>query len=133
MGIRITNLKAFNKQVKSFGEDLMPEELLTLQKKISLDLLRRIVFRTPVLTGRARGNWQVNLGRALDQSVNQLDRNGVSTLAQGASTINQHTNPFGIITIFNNVNYINFLEGGSSKQHPRGMVAISVTEVESQF
>ncbi|MDH3377781.1 MAG: HK97 gp10 family phage protein [Gammaproteobacteria bacterium] len=133
MSIRIVNLSSFNKALKNFSEEEMPEQHLKLQKRVALDLLRRIVFRTPVDTGRARGNWQVNLGRALEQSVNQLDRAGVSTLAQGAGVINRSTNPYAIITIFNNVNYIKFLEGGSSQQAPSGMVALSIAEVEAQF
>lgn len=133
MTIRIRNLNSFNREVKAFGEEVMPEEHLALQKKIALDLLRRIVFRTPVDTGRARGNWQVNLGRALEQSLAQVDKNGVVSLAQGASVISSATLPYGLITIFNNVNYITFLEGGSSRQAPSGMVSLSIAEVESQF
>jgi hypothetical protein len=133
MTIRIRNLNAFNREVKAFGEDLMPQEHLALQKTIALDLLRRIIFRTPVDTGRARGNWQVNLGRALDQSVAQVDKNGVVALAQGASAISNAIFPYGVITIFNNVNYITFLEGGSSSQAPTGMVSVSIAETEAQF
>lgn len=133
MTIRIINLNDFNRELKEFGQDLVPEEHLTLQKTIAIDLLRRIIFRTPVDTGRARGNWQVNRGRALEQSIPQLDKQGVSTLAQGANTITLATLPYGVITIFNNVNYINILEGGGSQQAPTGMVSVSVVETEAQF
>lgn len=133
MAIRITNLKSFNAQVKSFGEDLMPDEHLKLQKTIAIDLLRRIVFRTPVDTGRARGNWQVARGPSTNATVDQLDKRGVSVLAQGVSTIAFATEPYGLITIFNNVKYAPRLEAGGSQQAPRGMVALSIAETEAQF
>lgn len=131
MAIRINNLGAFNKEVKIFGEQLMPEAHLKLQKKIALDLLRRIVFRTPVDTGRARGNWQVNLGGALEESQIVTDTSGLPTFAKGAAVVGRATNPYGVITLFNNVNYIQFLEGGSSRQAPAGMVSVSLAEVET--
>jgi hypothetical protein len=132
MSIRINNLNSFNVALKDFGENLVPADHLKLQKRIAADLLRRIVFRTPVKTGRARGNWQVNSGPALEQSIPETDKNGAKTVSRGMTSISS-AQPYGLITLFNNVNYIRFLEGGSSQQAPSGMVSLSVAEVEAQF
>jgi len=132
MAVRITNLKSFNREIKTFGVKVMPEEHLKLQKRIAVDLLRRIVFRTPVDTGRARGNWQVSRGTGGDTPLESFDKSGAATFAKGASAIGG-AKEFGIISIFNNVEYINLLEGGSSSQFPSGMVAVSLAETEAQF
>ena len=132
MAVRITNLKSFNREIKTFGVEVVPTEHLKLQKRIAVDLLRRIVFRTPVDTGRARGNWQVSRGTGGDSPVKSFDKSGGATFSKGASAISG-AKPFGIITIFNNVEYINLLEGGSSSQFPSGMVAVSLAETEAQF
>jgi hypothetical protein len=132
MTVRIKNLKMFNREIKQFGVEVVPQEHLKLQKRIAVDLLRRIVFRTPVDTGRARGNWQVARGGGSDSPLEKFDKSGGATFAAGASAIGS-TKEFSLITIFNNVNYINILEGGSSSQFPSGMVAVSLAETEAQF
>lgn len=131
---RFANLKEFNVDLSRF-KDLVPEEHIKLQKRIALDLLRRIVFRTPVDTGRARGNWQIRR-TVTSAQFKKTDIAGGATVAAGVSSLSAITKPFGVIHVFNNVNYIRFLEGGSSAQTnnlPGGIVAISVAEVESQF
>lgn len=132
MAIRFNNLKSFNREIKTFGVEVVPQDHLKLQKRIAVDLLRRIVFRTPVDTGRARGNWQVARGGGSDSPLEKFDKSGAATFSAGASAIGG-AKEFGIITIFNNVNYINILEGGSSNQFPSGMVAVSLAETEAQF
>jgi len=132
VAIRFKNLNQFNRELTIFGKTTVPAEHLKLQKRIALDLLRRIVFRTPVKTGRARGNWQVALGAASGSEIENLDKEGNSTFGAGASEIGT-AKPYGLITVFNNVKYIKFLEGGSSSQFPQGMVRVSLAEVEAQF
>jgi len=130
----ITNLPSFNISLSQFA-DRVPEESLKIQKRVVLDLLRRIVFRTPVDTGRARGNWQVR-SAVTSSEADAKDTAGGATVAAGVSSLSAIKLPFGVIYVFNNVNYIRYLEGGSSKQTnnlPGGIVAISVAEVESQF
>ena len=128
--IRIRNLGEFNAELREFGENVVPERHLIFQRRIALELLRRIVKRTPVDTGRARGNWQVNAGPADEGTVEVF---GDAALGVGAQAINAIRMPFGLITIFNNVNYITFLEEGSSQQARQGMVAVSLAEVQSAF
>ena len=99
-------------------------------RKVTLDLLGRVVRKTPVDTGRARGNWQV--GR------NQIPRGEVGTggsataaktAAVGAGTQEALQAKAGdSIYIVNSVPYIQELEKGSSKQAPNGMVATTLIE-----
>ena len=132
MAVRFKNLSQFNRELKDFGVKVVPERALALQKRIALDLLSRIVFRTPVDTGRARGNWQTALGESSGTAIEAFDKAGTATISAGASIVNA-AKPFGVISLFNNVDYINSLEGGSSKRFPEGMVRVSLAEVEAQF
>lgn len=101
---------------------------LQFQRRISLEALRRLVNRTPVDTGRARGGWQVRR-TATENDNGKIDAGGGSTIAEGFSVINRITVPFGVIVIFNNVEYIVFLEEGSSSQAPQGMVALTILDL----
>lgn len=132
MPIRIKNAGGFRRALRDFANRKTPEEVQKFQRIIALDLLRRIVFRTPVDTGRARGNWQTTVGNAGSQAVDTVDPSGNAVLSAGAAAI-ASARPFSVITIYNNVKYIRKLEDGGSKQSPRGMVKVSVAESNAQF
>lgn len=124
-------LAQFNQEIQAFGQKV-PEKLTLLQKKVVLEALRRLVMKTPVDTGRARGNWQVTIG---DPAMNQLettDKNGAGTIAQGLAAIS-HLPGYQVVWISNNVDYIEALEHGHSKQAPQGMLALTVEELRAMF
>lgn len=129
--IILRGLNFFNRQLQDF-EDRVAENSLKLQQRVALDLLTRIVLKTPVDTGRARGNWQVELNGSGSGTTETVDPAGQATIANGFAAIGA-AKPFGKITIYNNVQYIRRLEDGSSRQAPQGMVKLSVEEVLSQF
>lgn len=126
------SLEQFNKEIDAFTRDLVPAEVVKLQKKLVLEALQRIVKKTPVDTGRARGNWQTTIGESAETAIEVLDPDGGETIAKGLAAIGQLP-PYSIVWISNNVNYIEFLEGGSSKQAPAGMVALTVEELRAMF
>lgn len=134
--IILRGLNFFNRQLQDF-EEQVAQNCLKLQQRVALDLLTRIVLKTPVDTGRARGNWQVELGGAGSSTTTRLEPGqvgvgGEATIAAGIAAIGA-AKPYGKITIYNNVNYIRYLEDGSSRQAPQGMVKLAVAEVLSQF
>jgi len=143
--IRIQNLQSFNLDLERFASVVMPEQHLAFQKKIALDLLKDIVFRTPVgnpdlwkvpiapagyVGGRARGNWQVGLNATTENELSRIDSGGGSTVSDGSGTI-LSAMPFGVIWLFNNVPYIGALERGHSGQAPSGMVRLALAAVEA--
>lgn len=97
-------------------------------RKIALELFSRVIKKTPVKTGRARGNWQVGIGMAPSLSTNDRDKIGSATTSKGNSVLNKAH--FGDkIFLVNNLPYIWKLENGSSKrQAPQGMVKITLRE-----
>lgn len=123
-----SNIREFNGEVLRVANTLPAEQSLLLQKKIALQALIGVVNRTPVDTGRARGAWQVTLATVPDKEFRSRN-----PIASGTARIEAKTATFSSIFITNNVPYIIFLEGGSSKQAPRGMVAVTLEELRVQF
>jgi hypothetical protein len=90
------------------------------------------VLRTPVDTGRARANWIVSTGspsstetagpNAGDQSANEAQATA-QALNQAQTALVGYKLTLGPIFITNNVEYIMFLDEGSSEQAPQGMTA----------
>lgn len=111
-------------------------EFLTIIRKIALDALSGIVRRTPVDTGRARGNWFVSFGDAGVEVSTSVDKNGQVTIQSGGAVIATYrqVDDMENIVIYNNLPYIVRLENGHSKQQaPAGMVEVTVTEIQAQF
>jgi hypothetical protein len=127
-----TNLAAFNAEVREFTNKMLPHELVVFHKKLVLQALRGIVKRTPVDTGRARGNWQVTIGSPASDIVDGTDKSGGTTIAQGLATV-VGLRPFSIVWLTNNLPYAVSLEGGWSGQAPVGMVAVTIAELQTMF
>lgn len=119
----------FALDIKKFSEKVRARADLVV-RKVSLDILGRIIVRTPVDTGRARANWQVDLNQMPTGQVESIFEGtmagSIAEAVIGAklSRINGQTTVY----IANNVPYILRLEEGYSKQAPAGMVAITVAE-----
>jgi len=122
----------FNQVIRAFGEQVVPRLVQTAQRKICLDGLSKLVKRTPVDTGRARGNWQVGINQQPRGDTGRLDPAGDSTIAGGNAAI-QQLPPFCICHITNNVDYILDLENGHSAQAPNGMLAVTFEELASSL
>jgi hypothetical protein len=113
--------------------DQLKTDTQTFKRVFALNLLSRIVYRTPVDTGRARANWQVsnvsaNTNERKRFKKNQPDSVARDTVARGQKNIDKNKEGQSIF-IANNLPYIQRLESGTwSKQAPQGMVAISIEE-----
>jgi hypothetical protein len=125
------NLEQFNKEIDEFCQTI-PDKVNTVQKVIVLEALKRLVEKTPVKTGRARGNWQATIDAAAEGQLEVTDIDGQATISKGLSILGE-MQPYCIVWISNNVDYIEFLEDGSSKQAPEGMLAITVEELMQMF
>lgn len=127
-------------------------EMEVVARKVVFELFRRVVLKTPVDTGRARGNWQV--GTAVGNgTTEELDKGGGKTIGKVAAFAS--TFPIGSVAwIYNNLPYIHTLEyggypnppkrgsyvkgkgfvvkseGGFSRQAPQGMVRVTAMEFE---
>ena len=97
-------------------------------RKIGLEVYSSVVMRSPVDTGRFRGNWNVSLAN-FDPSVSELtDKEGAASIARASISIADYKG--GSIYISNNLPYAKRLEDGWSKQAPVGMLRITVVEFQ---
>lgn len=123
---------AFNAKIADFARRLPAEKVEPFQKKIAMEVLSRVVLKTPVDTGRARANWQVSLTGPTGYDKEDTDRGGAATINSGIQTI-EHVRAYQTIWIGNNLEYIVPLEFGWSRQAPQGMLRLTLAEISSIF
>jgi len=124
-----SELAEFNRRIKAWTRKHTVAQGTLLQRTLALEALRRLVLRTPVRTGRARGGWQLTIDRVAEDDVDRVDKRGQTTINEGMAALGKIR--FGcIVWIANNVEYIQALEDGhSKKQAPRGMFRITVQDL----
>jgi hypothetical protein len=133
----------FSMSLKSFA-DKTEGELRVVIQKVALEILSRLVMRTPVgnpdlwksagaptgyTGGQARGNWQVTIGAEAIGELERIDPGGNATIAEGTAIISSWLAANSIF-IVNNVPYIARLEDGWSTQAPEGMLRITIAEFD---
>lgn len=129
-------MAGFEEQIRRFA-DKAEAKANRVVRSACLDLFSKIVTRTPVDTGRARANWQIELD-AMPPAQTINDRNNPPDDKDDTARrkIDEITDRIGdvdkatrTICLANNLAYIKALEyGHSQKQAPNGMVRISVAE-----
>ncbi|MCE1000017.1 HK97 gp10 family phage protein [Pseudomonas sp. NMI1173_11] len=109
------------------------EEALTQRVRvIALAMLNEIVLRSPVDTGRFRGNNIVSIGTPVYTTTENLDKSGGETIQRGLSAMSG-LEPYTQVFIQNSLPYATALEGGHSKQAPAGIYAVSFHSVSQAY
>lgn len=125
------DFQRFKKGVQNFAKKLMPEQLVAFQKKLCFEVLKGIVLKTPVDTGRARNNWQLVIGE--NDGTTLEAEGGYGAIDRGLAAMGPLL-PFDTVTIFNNLPYIVPLEEGHSDQAGPGvMVRGTLHEIAGAF
>lgn len=116
---------SFSDQIAAFNAKATKAATM-VYRGTSFDLFSHIVKRTPVKTGRLRGNWQVGINTRVDGETNN---SASQALSQGSRKINNAEIGQNIY-ITNNLPYAMAVENGSSQQAPSGMVRVTITEFQ---
>jgi len=133
----------FNRHIKDFlaGTSVDTNKAI---KKFAFDLVGRIIRKTPVDTGRARAGWLVaysklggsgkwiSFGKTIPKSRSGKGFSRAQVIkGQGEGSYTEHLGKYmnKWVEIVNGVSYIIFLEYGSSRQAPYGMVRVSMREL----
>jgi len=153
-----SNAREFQRELSRVTKDFTEPELVLFHKRLALDALRRVILKTPVDTGRTRGNWQATIGSPASGTVDTPDKTGGSTITKAAATVEAIV-PFSAFFLTNNVPHILVLEeglfqpsdpgpsadkredrfgrvlvqGGFSVQAPAGMVSETIAELQAIF
>lgn len=93
-----------------------------------LSMFSKIVQRTPIDTGRLRGNWQIGIS---SRPTGELSRKGISGAIGGEQRKISRIHGGDVVYITNNLPYAQVIENGSSEQAPNGMLRITVEEYKS--
>lgn len=99
-------------------------------RAITLSLFSEVVQRTPVDTGRLKGNWQVSQGAPKGGTLTSTDKNGGTTIAAIAAGMGG----WGSETFLsNNLPYAHRIEfdGWSHTKAPAGMVRVSFARIRN--
>ena len=119
--------------------DEIEDEIEKVHRAVGLEITKDVILNTPVDTGRARSNWHTNLVKP-DRSTREPfskgenlgigeSQNSGAAIAEGFSRIGLHRKGQDIF-ITNNLNYIQFLNDGSSDQAPRLFVERAIQRGE---
>ena len=114
----------FKSQIEDFTAKAMKAADMVF-RGTALDIFGKVIHRTPVDTGRARGNWQTSVGTYQTDYTSRIGR----SLAE-AGRVTKTWNIERPIYFVNNLPYIIPLERGSSKQSPRGMVRVTIADFD---
>lgn len=101
----------------------------------AIALFSSVIKRTPVKTGRAKGNWQTDINAP---AVGKVFRTGEGAAIYEAASQCQRAKLGDSIYMVNNLPYVGVLERGrvgnkGSFQAPNGMVAVTVTEFQNEI
>ena len=131
----------------AIGEILQEFEVKTEERanniirRAAIKIWSSIIKLTPVDTGRARGNWQIDTN--VNNKILESDENGVNVDSEMPKNIFKKN-----VKLFNNLPYINTLEfggypknpktgnktvGGYSKQAKQGMVRKSLLRWKAEL
>ena len=99
-------------------------------RAITFALFREVIQRTPVDTGRLKGNWQASVNAPVSGTVTTTDKSGATTITSMAAAIGG----WGSTSFLaNNLPYAQRIEydGWSHAKAPAGMVRVSLARIQS--
>jgi hypothetical protein len=116
----------FTAQIAAFVEKANGNIDLVV-RKVALEMFSRVIQKSPVDTGRFKGNWQVAIGSIPDGTLQLDDKAGTATMAK-VTAVALQLEAGQVIYLVNNLPYAQALEYGHSKQAPQGMVRLTIAE-----
>ena len=111
--------------------DAAKDKAELLVRLTTAQLFNLVVDKSPVDTGRFRGNWNPSIGSP-DFSTSEItDPSGGATKSRINAVVSSYTLNGQSVFLTNSLPYAERLENGWSKQAPNGMVRLSVMEVQN--
>lgn len=111
----MTPLDKLNADLQELVKDLTEEQVVTVQKKVAIDVFAGVIKRTPVDEGTARGGWQLGINdypsTSTKKEKGEVGSPSGPTFDRGARTLGK-LGPFKIVWITNAVHYIIVLDQG---------------------
>ncbi len=119
---------SFSSDIEKIAKKLN-QSIESTVRATALELFGSIIVGTPVLTGRAKGNWQTSINEPI---TSVIDRAGDTEAIAELKNVAGGSIAGKILWLSNNLPYIRRLEfDGHSSQAPAGMVRINVSRIKS--
>lgn len=96
--------------------DMSAQRMDATMRGTVLEATSRVVIRTPVDEGRARGDWQITVDTLSRGSTDDVDPTGAKTIAAAVSILPAGQTAGKTVYLTNTMPYIRRLEQGHSKQ-----------------
>ncbi|WP_411835631.1 HK97 gp10 family phage protein [Pseudomonas chlororaphis subsp. aurantiaca] len=112
--------------------DQIEQDMARQVRVIAMAMLNEIVLRSPVDTGRFRGNNIVSIGSPVYINTTEVDPSGGETINRGLSAVSG-LKPFTVVYIQNNLSYAERLEDGWSDQAPGGIYELAFISVSEAY
>src|SRR5512138_838013 len=98
-------------------------------RKVGISIAYSLIMKSPVDTGRFRGNWMLGVGSPdASTDINNFDAEGHSTYSRLQKEILDGVKFGDVFYRTNSLPYAGPLEYGWSQQAPQGMVRLTVVE-----
>lgn len=120
---------SFSAQLQAFA-DMVEEDADQVFRIVATEVGESVIDATPIDTGRALSNWNAGINSPDDvyrETEDPLDAKTSKRLASEFQNLNFGDTAF----ITNATPHIPFLEYGSSKQSPSGMVRITLARFDN--
>lgn len=105
-----------------------------LTKKITGEILQKVVVASPVDTGAFKGNWRTNVNSVdTTTDTSSMDRSGQGSISRGISTIQGQGGLGKLVYISNSLPYSVRLNNGWSQQAPINFVELSLQSVVNKY
>ena len=98
-------------------------------RKIVFDVMRSVIKKSPVDTGRFKGNWQYGTGSMPSGTLDTINKDDASVTAKLHAKVPKEASG-KMHYIVNNLPYSIALEDGWSSQAPSGMVGLTISEYQ---
>lgn len=103
-------------------------------KRITGEILQKVVVASPVDTGAFRGNWRVAVnGIDVSTDLTMLDKIGSGAISRGLTTIASGGGLGKVVFVSNSLPYSIKLNNGYSMQAPIGFVDLSLQSVLNKY
>lgn len=125
----MADLKTFVRRIKLRARKI-EKNTDTMVRKVILAVDQAVVLATPVDTGRARANWQPTLGDPATGTLPEPKSSGAG-LQMALEAANRIAAMYkggqgSVVHITNNLEYIEYLNQGSSTQAPANYVGTAI-------
>tara|TARA_B110000285_G_scaffold5747_1_gene6089 strand:+ start:1107 stop:1475 length:369 start_codon:yes stop_codon:yes gene_type:complete len=120
--MKVKKTVPFTSLAEAIREDVKAESAI-VYKAYAFDVFREVIIKTPVDTGRARGNWNITTSSPDFRTTS-------STTLQNQDNLD--LNSFPTVWIANGLEYISELEDGKSTQAPVGITMPALAAVRSR-